>query len=73
MELYFVPAALWALPPDIKHSESSPSSDRMARVCLLVFATCFLLETYGLDAVVVDEQTGEPLRELHTTMKIKLS
>ncbi|XP_056450780.1 coagulation factor IXb [Gadus chalcogrammus] len=30
----------------------------MATVCLIVLATCLLLETYGLEAVVLDDQTG---------------
>ncbi|CAL8365435.1 unnamed protein product [Lota lota] len=33
----------------------------MAGVCLLVLATCLLLETYGLEAVVVDDQTDRVL------------
>ncbi|CAL8303861.1 unnamed protein product [Gadus morhua 'NCC'] len=38
----------------------------MATVCLIVLATCLFLETYGLETVVLDDQTGRVLLPRHS-------
>jgi len=50
----------------------------MVGVCLLVLATCSLLETYGQAAGVSDDKTGEPRggtipRAERANLKLKLS